>query len=75
MAKRREIADHPSGETTRHRKHAPGQNADEAVVREQIQRRKQLEIINLFGKVDFHPNFDYKFERRRKRTGIENADE
>jgi hypothetical protein len=46
-----------------------GTNADEAAVGEQIQRLKQLEIISLFGKIDFHPNYDYKFERRRKRTG------
>jgi len=51
------------------KKHALEQNADEAAVGEQIQRLKQLEIISLFGKIDFHPNYDYKFERRRKRTG------
>jgi hypothetical protein len=30
-------------------------------------RKKQLEIIDLFGTVDFDPNYDYKAARRRKR--------
>jgi Arc/MetJ family transcription regulator len=35
-------------------------------LREYIQRRKQLEILKLFGKVDFDPTYDYKRQRRRK---------
>ena len=35
-------------------------------LREFIQRRKQLEILNLFGKVDFDPKYDYKQQRRRR---------
>lgn len=27
------------------------------------QRCKQMEIINLFGKIDFDPDFDYKTQR------------
>lgn len=30
-----------------------------------IQRRKQLEIVSLFGKVDFDPGYDYKAARKR----------
>ena len=35
-------------------------------LREYIQRRRQLEILKLFGKVDFDPTYDYKRQRRRK---------
>jgi hypothetical protein len=33
---------------------------------EYIQRRKQLRIISLFGKVDYDPDYDYKTTRSRK---------
>jgi hypothetical protein len=35
------------------------------------QRRKQLEIIDLFGTVDFNPNYDYKKNRRLDRIESE----
>lgn len=35
-------------------------------LREYIQYRKQLEIINLFGKIDYDPQYDHKKQRRRK---------
>jgi hypothetical protein len=31
-----------------------------------VQRRKQLKIIELFGTVDFDPEFDYKAARRAR---------
>jgi Arc/MetJ family transcription regulator len=34
-------------------------------LREYIQRRKQLRILDLFGKVKFDPKHDYKRQRRR----------
>ena len=34
-------------------------------LREYIQRRKQLEILDLFGKIDFDPAYDYKRQRKR----------
>jgi Arc/MetJ family transcription regulator len=34
-------------------------------LREYIQRRKQLEILKLSGKVDFDPDYDHKRQRRR----------
>jgi len=33
---------------------------------EYIQKRKQLRIISLFGKVDYDPDYDYKATRSRK---------
>ena len=32
---------------------------------EYIQRRKQLEIIELFGKIDYDPDYDYKEQRSK----------
>jgi Arc/MetJ family transcription regulator len=32
---------------------------------EYVQRRKQARILELFGKVDFDPKYDYKQQRRR----------
>ena len=35
-------------------------------LKEYIQRRKQVEVISLFGKVDYDPDYDYKRTRLRK---------
>ena len=35
-------------------------------LKEYIQRRKQLQITSLFGKMDYDPNYDYKKTRTRK---------
>jgi len=35
-------------------------------LKEYIQRRKQVEVISLFGKVDYDPDYDYKRTRPRK---------
>lgn len=34
---------------------------------EYIQRRQQLGILELFGKIDFHPDFDREYKRARHR--------
>lgn len=39
-----------------------------AALEEYIQRRKQQEILALFGKIDYEPGYDYKRERKAKRT-------
>ena len=33
---------------------------------EYIQRRKQQRVVELFGKVDVDPKYDYKIQRRRR---------
>ena len=33
---------------------------------EYIQRRKQLQLISLFGKIEYDPKYDYKKTRTRK---------
>lgn len=35
-------------------------------LREFIQRRQRLELVKLFGKVEYAPRYDYKKERRRR---------
>lgn len=35
-------------------------------LREYIQRREQLQITSLFGKIDYDPDYDYKQTRSRR---------
>ena len=37
-------------------------------LREFVQRRKRLEILDLFGTIDFDPDYDYKAERQQKQN-------
>jgi putative antitoxin of VapBC-like toxin-antitoxin system len=39
-----------------------------AALDEYIRRRKQQQILSLFGKIDYDSDYDYKQERRAKRT-------
>lgn len=39
-------------------------------LQEYVQRRKQLKILELFGKVDYDPTYDYKKERQRKQNRL-----
>jgi hypothetical protein len=48
-------------------KHKTKKEAVTVALKEYVQRRKQLKIIDLFGTIDYDPNYDYKAERRRKR--------
>jgi len=49
-----------------------GQRTKKATVnealREYVQRRKQLQVLELFGKIDFDPAYNYKKARLRKCT-------
>ncbi len=47
--------------------HKTKKEAVTAALSEYVARRKQLEILSLFGTIDFDPTYDYKAERRRKR--------
>jgi hypothetical protein len=42
-----------------------------AALEEYIQRRKQLEILDLFGTIDYDENYDYKKNRQLDRVEIE----
>ena len=35
-------------------------------LQEYIQRRRQMRAINLFGKIDFDPSYDYKKHRKMR---------
>jgi Arc/MetJ family transcription regulator len=37
-----------------------------AALAEYIQRRKQLQILEVFGQIDFDPDYDYKASRRAR---------
>lgn len=47
--------------------HKTKKDAVTAALDEYIRRRKQREIMKLFGKIDFDPGHDYKEQRRKKR--------
>jgi Arc/MetJ family transcription regulator len=49
-------------------KHRTKKEAVTAALDEYIRRRKQLGILELFGTVDYDPTYDYKAERRKKRS-------
>lgn len=34
-------------------------------LKEYIQRRRQLGLLDLFGQIDYDPDYDYKEQRRR----------
>ena len=46
-------------------KHKTKKSAVTEALREYIQRRKQLEITKLFGKIDYDEDYDYKEKRFR----------
>jgi Arc/MetJ family transcription regulator len=48
--------------------HKTKKEAVTTALEEYIQHRKQDQILEDFGTVDFDPEYDYKAERRRKRT-------
>ena len=48
--------------------HKTKKQAVTTALEEYIQRRKQLQILDDFGTVDFDPRYDYKAWRRGKRT-------
>jgi Bacterial antitoxin of type II TA system, VapB len=49
-------------------RHRTKKEAVNAALDEYVRRRKQMEIVRLFGTVDYDENYDYKSERKRKRA-------
>jgi len=47
--------------------HRTKKEAVTAALDEYIQRRKQLLVIELFGKIDFDENYDYRRERTKRK--------
>jgi putative antitoxin of VapBC-like toxin-antitoxin system len=62
------IDDNPILEAKKLGRHRTKKAAVTAALDEYIQRRKQQEIISLFGIIDYDENYDYKRARRMKRT-------
>lgn len=48
--------------------HKTKKEAVTTALEQYVRRNKQLKIIEAFGTVDFDPAYDYKAERRRKRS-------
>ena len=44
--------------------HKPKKNAVNEALKEYIMKRKQKDILSVFGKIDFEPSYDYKKERK-----------
>jgi len=55
-------------EAQRAGKHKTKKEAVTAALSEYVRRRKQLDILKLFGTIDYDPADQYKAERRRKRN-------
>ena len=49
-------------------KHKTKKEAVTTALEEYVRRIRQLKFLETFGTVDFDPSYDYKAERRRKRT-------
>jgi len=47
--------------------HATKKEAVTAALDEYIRRRRQIEILDLFGTIDYDEGYDYKASRRRDR--------
>jgi hypothetical protein len=47
-------------------RHRTKKEATRAALDEYVRRRKQLDVIEMFGKIDYDQNYDYKLERERK---------
>jgi hypothetical protein len=51
--------------------HATKKAAVTAALQEYIQRRKQLDVLNLVGSIDYDPAFDYRKMRQLDRIETE----
>ena len=55
-------------EAQRSGKHKTKKEAVTAALEEYVRRRKQLRILDAFGSFEFDPDYDYKAERRKRRS-------
>jgi hypothetical protein len=46
--------------------HRTKKEAVTAALDEYIRKRKKLDVLEMFGKIDYYENYDYKLERDRK---------
>lgn len=71
MATNLAIDDRLIDEARRVGNHKTKKEAVSAALQEYIGRRKQLEILKLFGTIDYDPGFDYKKMRQLDRIELE----
>ncbi len=71
MATNLAIDDRLIDEARRVGNHKTKKEAVSAALQEYIGRRKQLEILKLFGAIDYDPGFDYKKMRQLDRIELE----
>jgi Arc/MetJ family transcription regulator len=67
MATNLAINDELLTEAQRVGKHKTKRETVDAALAEYVARRKQRRLVELFGKIDYDPAYDYKRERQRKR--------
>lgn len=48
-------------------KHKTKKEAVTVALKEYIRRHKQLQILDVFGTIDYDPNYDYKAERKARK--------
>jgi Arc/MetJ family transcription regulator len=65
------IDDRLINEARRIGNHATKKEAVTAALDEYIRRRKQLEILDHFGTIDFDPEYDYKKMRKLDRIELD----
>jgi Arc/MetJ family transcription regulator len=68
MATNLALDDHLIEEARRVGRHKTKREAVSAALAEYVRRRKQLRILEAFGTIDFDPKYNYKIERRRRRS-------
>lgn len=49
-------------------RHKTEEEAVSAALKEYVQHRKQMEILEMFGTIDYDPEYDYKAERGRNQA-------
>jgi Arc/MetJ family transcription regulator len=48
--------------------HKSKKDAVNAALDEYVRRRRQIDVIRLFGTIDYDPAYDYKAERKARRA-------
>ena len=48
-------------------RHRTKKEAVTAALEEYVRHRRRLRVLDLFGTIEFHDDYDYKAERRRRR--------
>lgn len=61
------IDDKLLNEAKRIGKHKTKKDTVNTALAEYVRLRKQMNVISLFGTIDYDPSYDYKRERRRKK--------